>query len=185
VVNGPAIKTSGLDLLADYDIDDVVGGRVHLGLSAAYTIEYKVDAFSVAGVVVEKPFDAVGFLNYQLGPTSLPQIKGSVFAEYTRGPHNLRWTINYTDSYKDQRTSILAANVSNGGLPITTGTTIDSFITHDLDYRVFLPWNTTVTASIDNILDEDPPFARLDLSYDPFTGNALGRTFKLGVKKKF
>ncbi|HEX5376929.1 MAG TPA: TonB-dependent receptor [Phenylobacterium sp.] len=185
VVNGPGIKTSGLDLLADYSFDDVWGGDLHLGLSASYTLEYKVDAFSVGGVVVEKPFDAVGFLNYQLGPTSLPQLKGSVFAEYNKGPHNLRWTINYIDSYKDQRTSILAPNVSNGGRPITSGTTVDKFITHDLDYRVFLPWDTTLTASIDNVLDEDPPFARLDLSYDPFTGNALGRTYKVGVKKKF
>ena len=39
--------------------------------------------------------------------------------------------------------------------------------------------------TIDNVFDEEPPFARLDLLYDPFTGNALGRTFKLNVTKKF
>jgi iron complex outermembrane receptor protein len=35
------------------------------------------------------------------------------------------------------------------------------------------------------VTDEEPPFARLDLNYDPFTHNPLGRTFKLGVVHKF
>ena len=48
-----------------------------------------------------------------------------------------------------------------------------------------LPIGVALTASVDNLLDEDPPFARLDLSYDPFTADALGRTFKLGVSAAF
>jgi iron complex outermembrane receptor protein len=36
-----------------------------------------------------------------------------------------------------------------------------------------------------NILDEDPSEARLELSYDPFIGNPLGRTYKIGIKKTF
>jgi iron complex outermembrane receptor protein len=55
----------------------------------------------------------------------------------------------------------------------------------DVDYRVFLPMNITLNLSIENLLDRDPSFARLDLNYDPFTGNALGRTFKFGLKKAF
>lgn len=39
--------------------------------------------------------------------------------------------------------------------------------------------------AIDNVFDEDPPFARLDLSYDPLTADALGRTIKIGVRKEF
>ncbi|WP_374576517.1 TonB-dependent receptor domain-containing protein [Phenylobacterium sp.] len=183
-VNGPAIKTSGVDVLADYKWPDVLGGDMRFGASATYTIEYKIDAFTVEGLVVESAFDAAGKLNYQLAATSLPQLKGSLFAEYTRGPHNLRWTINYVDSYDDQRASILAANPVNGAVN-TNGAKIDKYITHEIDYRVFLPWDTTLTASIDNVFDEDPPFARLDLNYDPFTASALGRTYKIGLKKSF
>jgi hypothetical protein len=36
-----------------------------------------------------------------------------------------------------------------------------------------------------NIADEDPPFARLDLNYDPYTGLPLGRVFKVGFSHKF
>ena len=30
-----------------------------------------------------------------------------------------------------------------------------------------------------------PPAARLEAGYDPFIGNPYGRSFKLGVRKKF
>jgi len=40
-------------------------------------------------------------------------------------------------------------------------------------------------ASVENLTDEDPPFVRLELAYDPFTANALGRVFKLGLTKRF
>ena len=126
---------------------------------------------------------AAGFLNYQLSATSLPEWKGSVFAEYSRGNHNVRLTLNYIDSYKDQRAAINVPNPVSG--VVNGGQTIKSIVLAEIDYRVQLPWDTTVIASVDNIFDEDPSFARLDLNYDPFTGNALGRTFKISAKKRF
>jgi len=188
-VNGPGVKTSGVDLLADYEVGEFFGGEIKVGGTATYTIEYKVEPFQVEGVQVEKAFDAVGLLNYQLGPTSLPQWKGSVYAEFETGPHNVRWTLNYIDSYRDQR----ADNILSGpfgpnpvtGQRITTGETIDSYITHNLTYRALLPWDTTFVLSVDNVFDQEPPFARLDLNYDPFTGSALGRTIKVAVTKRF
>ncbi len=184
VVNGPSVKTSGIDILANYDFGDVMGGQVRVGGSATYTLEYKIGAFEVEGVAVERAYDAAGFLNYQLSATSLPEWKGSAYVEYSRGRHNLRFTLNYIDSYKDQRTSILAPNAVSGQV-VTKGQTIKSKVLAELDYRVELPWDTTATLSVDNLFDEDPSFARLDLNYDPFTGSALGRTFKVSVKKRF
>lgn len=189
-VNGPGLKTSGVDFLANYDFGEVfMGGSVNVGLSATYTIEYKLQDFEVGGVVVQAGYDAAGLLNYQLSATSLPEWKGSAFVEYSLDRHNLRFTLNYIDSYHDQRADvpgagILAPNPQTGQV-ITRGSNIKSKILAELDYRVELPWDTTVTASIDNLFDSDPSFARLDLNYDPFTGNALGRTFKLAVKKRF
>jgi iron complex outermembrane receptor protein len=182
--NGPAVKTSGIDVLADYDFGDVWGGDFRVGLSASYTIEYKVDPFKIGDVTIEKAFDAVGYLNYQLTATSLPPLKGSVFAEYTHGNHNLRWTVNYIDSYVDQRASIFAPNAVNGAIQ-PNGAKIDDTWLHEIDYRWLAPWDVTVNLSIDNVFDSEPSFARLDLNYDPFTGNALGRTYKIAVKKKF
>jgi iron complex outermembrane recepter protein len=48
-----------------------------------------------------------------------------------------------------------------------------------------LPWNSTFNLTVENLTDRDPSFARLELNYDPFTGDPIGRTFKFGIKKKF
>lgn len=196
-VNGAGVKTSGVDVIADYTFDDFIGGSLTIGGTATYVIEYKTEATDVAGVTVAPAFDAVGLLNYQTTAYPLPQIKGNVYAEYNSGPHNLRLTVRYIDGYTDQRISIFCTAVvapctsipykTTAGVAIgqPNGKQIDSFVTTDLTYRVFLPWDTTFTASVDNMFDKDPPFARLDLNYDPFTASGLGRTWKVSLTKKF
>jgi iron complex outermembrane recepter protein len=190
VVNGPDLKTSGVDFLADYDFGEVLmGGDVRVGLSATYTINYKLDDFQVGGVTVQRGYDATGLLNYQLSATPLPEWKGQAFAEWSTENHNLRLTVTYIDSYRDQRANVPGAGIlvpnAQTGQVNTRGSTIKSTTLVDLDYRVQLPWDTTVTLSVDNIFDEDPSFARLDLNYDPFTGNPLGRVFKIAARKRF
>ncbi len=189
-VNGPKVKTDGIDILADYDIDNLGPGGARLGGSVTYVRKYTVKATTVEGVVVSPAFDGVDKLNYQTQIYPIPQLKAALYAEYHQGPHNVRATLNYIDSYVDQRSTPFAPNVvrdgANNPVPLSNkGQKIDSYTTVDLTYRVFLPWDTTAVVTIDNIFDEDPSFARLDLGYDPFTGNPLGRTYKLSVTKKF
>ena len=45
--------------------------------------------------------------------------------------------------------------------------------------------NTRLFASVVNFTDEDPPQALIDLNYDPYTHNALGITWKVGVQHRF
>ena len=74
-VNGPAVKTSGIDVLANYDFGDVWGGQLRVGGSVTYTLEYKVDPFTVGGVTVEKAFDAAGYGgNRHVGSAALGEI---------------------------------------------------------------------------------------------------------------
>ncbi len=177
-INSSDIKTSGLDFAANYKQRDVFGGDMNFGLDLTYVLEYVVAQSSIEGIVVAPERDYTGTMDY-LGYGSQPQWKASAFAEYARGDHNIRWTVRYVDDMIDTRgTGATFATNQNGRK-------IDAFITNDVAYRVFLPWNTTVTASVINVFDEDPPFARLDLSYDPFTANPLGRYYKLGLTKKF
>ena len=137
-----------------------MGGSVNVGVSATYTINYKFDDFEVGGVVVQPGYDAVGLLNYQLSATSLPEWKGSAFIEYSLDRHNLRFTLNYIDSYHDQRADIpgagiLAPNPQTGQV-ITRGTTIKSKILAELDYRVELPWDTTATLAVTHSAPRSP-----------------------------
>ena len=177
-INSSDIKTSGIDFAASYKLRDVADGDMNFGLDMTYVLEYVVDQTTIEGIVVAPERDYTGTMDY-LGYGSQPQWKATAFAEYTRGDHNLRWTVRYVDNMIDTRgnTTTFATNQN--------GRKIDAFISHDLSYRAFLPWDTTLTASVINVFDEDPPFARLDLSYDPFTANPLGRYYKLGITKKF
>jgi iron complex outermembrane receptor protein len=190
VVNGPANKTSGIDVLANYTVDDFAGGSLGLGGSVTYVQEFTVAETEVEGVVVSPAFDGVNKLNYQTQIVPVPQWKAQLFAEYSRDIHNLRLTLNYIDSYIDQRTSpyppAVLLNIDGTTRPTSNeGRKLDAFMTFDASYRVLLPWDVTAVVTVDNIFDEDPPFARLDLGYDPFTANPLGRTYKLNVTKKF
>lgn len=190
-VNGAAVKTSGVDLIADYRFEDVFGGSLTIGTTATYVIEYTTDDTFVEGFLVSPGFDAVGLLNYQTTAYPLPQMKGNLYVEWNSGPHNARWTMRYIDGYTDQRLAPFAANAYRGSDPagtaftVSAGKNIDSFTTHDFTYRVFLPWDVTAAATVENIFDEDPPFARLDLNYDPFTASGLGRNWKVSLTKKF
>lgn len=189
-VNGAAVKTSGIDILADYTFEDVFGGSLTIGTSATYVIEYTTDDTFVEGVLVSPGFDAVGLLNYQTTAYPLPQKKGNLYFEWNSGAHNARWTIRYIDGYTDQRTAPFTGTYRGSdpaGTPFTVsaGKQVDSFTTHDFTYRVFLPWDVTGALTVENIFDEDPPFARLDLNYDPFTASGLGRNWKVSLTKKF
>ena len=190
-VNGAAVKTSGVDLIADYRFEDVFGGSLTVGTTATYVIEYVTDSTSVEGIVVAPGFDAVGLLNYQTTAYPLPQMKGNLYFEWNSGAHNARWTMRYIDGYTDQRTAPFLTGAYRGsdpaGTPFTVaaGKDVDSFTTHDFTYRVFLPWDVTGSLTVENIFDEDPPFARLDLNYDPFTASGLGRNWKVSLTKKF
>ncbi|HEY8573136.1 TonB-dependent receptor domain-containing protein [Phenylobacterium sp.] len=190
VVNGPAVQTNGVDILVNYDVDDIWGGRAAVGATVTYTNKYSVAATTVEGVVVSPAFEGVNKLNYQTQIVPVPNWKAQAFAEYSTGPHNIRLTLNHIDSYVDQRTSPYLPNVLQDatGAPVpksNKGQKIDAFTTLDATYRFQAPWDTTIILDIDNLFDTDPPFARLDLGYDPFTANPLGRTIKLSATKRF
>lgn len=177
-VNGPDIRTSGIDFSVSLR-GDVLGGRAGVGVDGSYIIEYKADDFLVEGVLVSEGDDFAGKLDY-LGYGSIAALKGSAFLEYGVGPHLLRGTVRYIGGMTDTR----GATTFTAASPL--GQEIDKFITADLSYTLDIePLNASLNITVQNITDEDPSFARLDLNYDPFTGNPLGRVIKVGFRKSF
>jgi len=188
--NGPNIKTSGVDVLADYTFEDLYGRGVDLeiGASGSYVLEYEVGEVSVEGVTVGKSFSAVGFLNFQTVATPLPELKFEAYANASTDNINARLTARYIGEYEDQRTGLFTSpnlNFTTPGIILTQGQTIKSQVNYDGTVVLSLPGETTLSFSVENILDTPPPFARLELNYDPFTGDGVGRTFKIGVTKRF
>lgn len=175
IVNGPDIKTSGIDLRVENVWDDLfAGGAFTLGGEASYILEYEVDDFFIEGVLI-RGGDRVGQFNRSNFSRSLPQWKANVFANFATGPHNLRAVVRHIDDYNDERGDL----TGNGTTQIHSQTTLDLF------YNVELPWELDLGLSVVNVTDEDPPFAQFDLNYDPYTHNPFGRTFKISVTKTF
>jgi len=180
-INGPDQKISGIDLGMSYLFDDVMGGDLLVGTDATYTLEYERDAAIVAGVVIQQANDFVGTRGASgIGAGTLPELRGAAYIDYSTtwlAAQGVRITARYIDGVTDVRAGLATAT--------TNGVNIDDFLTYDLVYRLSLPAKTTLTASVINLTDEDPPFARLDLSYDPFIANPYGRYFKVLLNKQF
>ncbi len=190
-INGTGTKTSGLDFSATYRADQVLGGSMNFGLDGSYLLKFDNGPASINGIQVSAGQELAGSHGGTAGGQSFPELRANLFAEYARDIHNLRLTLRYIDSMQDVRdgrfggTNIFGPNGAVSGFILPQGAKVDAFLTLDATYRVQLPWDTTATATIANLFDEDPPFARRDLSYDPATANPLGRTYKLSVTKRF
>ena len=173
IINGTNITTSGIDVFAQYDFDDVFGGVFSLGAEGTYVLEYKSkDFLEINGAKMADGGDFAGFYNVGLNPfTPIPELKGNVFAKFSRGNHRISVLARYVDKYED------ANNPSPSSLA-----KIDDHVTFDAHYNVALFERALLSLSVINIADEDPPSMAGDLNYDVFTQNAFGRMIKLGFK---
>lgn len=169
-INGPSLETSGIDLFVDYLVE-AGPGMFNFGLDLSHTLEYEIDDYVKGGVLVADSFDGAGFLNAGRSARPLPDLKGRARFEYTMGNHNASLFVNYTNSYDDERTGLVGQGVS-----------VDSHTTFDLHYQVrLMKEKLRLNLSATNLTDEDPPLARVDLNYDAYTHNGIGRMLRFGV----
>jgi len=168
-------QLQGIDLRADYTFDELFGAEVTVGGEATIVLEYDVGEYNIEDLTISG-FDGLGQLNRDNFGRPIPETKANFFANYARGIHNLRADVRYISEYDDLRPAITG-----------NGSTIDSFTSFDLTYNLDLTEQYGFKAFISgqNVTDEDPPFARLDLNYDPYTHPSYGRVIKIGAKAKF
>src|SRR6185503_9883600 len=164
LINGPSVDTSGLDFAGTYFLPDLYWGTdLTLGADATYTIEYKRGALvTLDGITIAPAIDRAGKSELLSAFYSYPKTRANFYLNFTRGPHNLRWTTHY----KQGTTNIIA-----GQPDLKT----KNEITSDLVYTGNLPWDTQVTLAINNIFDRDPPFTRSQYNYDYTNAFFLGR----------
>jgi iron complex outermembrane receptor protein len=184
--NSADVSTSGLDFQASYDTA-WGGSRLQVGLSGSYVLEYQVDDVVVEGVPVQPAFDAAGLLNYQTTAYPLPRLKGFAWVQGTHGNHSLRLQLNHVGGYTDQRgADVFGPNAAAlAGASVTAAKEIGSFDTMDVTWRWQVLDSTAVSLALLNVLDQDPPLARLDQNFDPFTASPLGFTARLGISRAF
>ncbi|MBT9473255.1 MAG: TonB-dependent receptor [Pseudomonadota bacterium] len=181
-INGGKVKTSGLDFQANLDVGDLFGGALTTGFDGTYLLQYDEDPYMIEGVAAPAAGTQKRAGTYRASIfTGYNRLRANVYLNWSGGPHNIRWQVRHTSSVNQTESNSI-------GLALATkGTTkIPEYWQHDLTYRVELPWDTVVTASVQNIFDADPPFAiGTQYNYDPSSANPLGRVYALAVKKRF
>lgn len=170
IINGSDVRTSGVDYNARYDFFDVAGGDLTVGSRGSYVMEFESDPFvDVNGYQLAPGGDFAGLLNDGDPFTPKPEMQATVFAKWSTPEHRVNYDMRYVSSYDDVRPAIPSLG------------SIDSHVTHDLHYINNSFDNLTLSASVINVTDEDPPLVSTDLSYDAFTHSPFGRMFKLGL----
>jgi iron complex outermembrane receptor protein len=169
IINGADVKTSGVDVQLRLNVTDYWT----LNVNGTYTAEYEVTGDALSGT-----FDAAGYLNQTNSNRPIPKYKATMVNSFDFDQHNVSLSTYYVSDYKDERDELFKTD--------NNGQVIDSQVMFDLSYNYrFNEDQTKVNFTVGNITDEEPPFARLDLNYDPFTHSPFGRTFKVSVVHKF
>jgi len=188
-INGPNVKTDGIDFDFSYQWPELWGGELTTTALFTHVNKYSVGALQI-GTVTIPAFEAAGFFNSGQIAYPIPQWKGTLALNYAHGPFNLHYQLRYIDHYVDQRSALFTFNPiyvtpTNPSGIVTAGHKIKAQVMHDVTLLWDAPHDTKVTLAINNIFDKDPSFARTDINYDALTGDPLGRTIKLGLEKKF
>ena len=198
--NGPGQTTSGFDVQTTYGMP-AFRGDLTFSATATKIQEFKYSPTLLDGFEVAPAADRLGFLNFATIANAVSEWRGNLTANYAEGNHNYRLSAQYIKGVKDDRyfnddgsrvgdAALTPAGRQPGTTtpfgPSTYGVFGEDWITVDFHYTLdLLDWDATLTASVENIADEMPPASRQELGYDPRIGNPLGRTFQLGLTKRF
>jgi iron complex outermembrane receptor protein len=186
-VNGPTVKTSGIDLAADYK-GDLGPGQFGVGAQASIVLDYTFSDFVFRGQLVQKGYKALGFTNYFRDPGTISKLRATAYLSYAISGISARYQVRYVDGVKDDRCVNVSPCVSTSFGGTDFGATVKSFTQHDINFAYDLPIESVdaqLQFGIENFTDADPPASRLEVSYDPFIGNPFGRIFRFGIRAGF
>ncbi len=180
-INGGPVKTSGVDFQLNLSAGQVIGGDLTTGFDGTYLLDYNETPYSIEGIpTATGEIHRAGTYRASIF-TGYNRIRANFFMNWASGSHNLRWQTRYVSSVRQIEATPLAIAAYVSG-----PTKIPEYWQHDVTYKVELPWDTTATLSVMNLLDEKPPFAiGVQYNYDFGSGNPLGRVYALGLKKRF
>ncbi|WP_310541995.1 TonB-dependent receptor domain-containing protein [Phenylobacterium sp.] len=181
-INGGQVKTDGVDFQANLQVGELFGGDLSTGFDGTYLLNYDDTGYTIEGL----PTSAAGVIKragtYRASLfTGYNRLRANAYVNWAAGGQNLRWQVRHVSS-----TTQIEPNSINIAAAVKSTTKVAEYWQHDLTYRAELPWDTALTLSVMNLLDEDPPFAiGTQYNYDPGSGNPLGRVYTVGIKKRF
>jgi iron complex outermembrane recepter protein len=214
ILNGPALKNAGVDFSIDYRFP-AFGGQLAFGGNATRILEYKAKAAFYNGerIPLTANGGAFGFSDDYLGWANAgtgfgtgkngSRWRASVYANYSRDNHNLRWTTRLISAVDDERNPQNIAGVDPAtGLASTTGFGESFFgmdgedhYVSDFNWTWDMPWSEDFQfrLSVLNVFDKDPaPFRGATnltggntLPYNSYIYSPYGRQWEIGFSKTF
>jgi hypothetical protein len=170
--NGPGQTTKGFDIQARYGLP-LGPGDLDVNVTATRVTELRTGPTTLDGVTISTGDDRLGTLNFATFAQAAPKWRANLGVNYGLGRQNFRLGVNFVSAVRDERAAVQYGE--NG----------EKWVTTDFTYRLALGDDMAITATVANIFDRDPPPAQEEFGYDPWTGNPLGRTIEIGVKKAF
>lgn len=188
-VNGPGVNTNGLDFGLSIDVPISDDFDLRVGGNATWTLTYDFEDFVQNGVLFQAAYEAVGNANFERDPNTVSEWRANGFVALDYGNLNVNYTVNFIDGVFDDRCGTLEFCTSTpefGGTNFARN--VESYTQHDINFNYKLPFEFAeiqLQGGVENIFDSDPAAARLQIGYNPFIGNALGRIFRVGMRAKF
>jgi iron complex outermembrane recepter protein len=186
--NQSAYTTKGIDFAWDYSIPMESGASVTLRLTASHTLETIVpNGRDVAG----QTGGDQGFLS---DFSSAPKWSGNLTASYTQGPFTGTVQGRYISTgYLDLQNPKTGPDQTGYDVTKTysvSDNNVPSYFLVNLNGSYDMKWfdleKMQVYASINNVLDKDPPFSAGTVGgANAIFFDALGRTYRVGVRVKF
>ncbi|HVY80472.1 MAG TPA: TonB-dependent receptor [Steroidobacteraceae bacterium] len=170
--NGPGQSTSGFDLQTTYDMP-LGRGDLALDLTATRVTKLETGPTQLDGVVVSTGDNRLGTLNFATFAQSAPKWRANFAANYHFNQHNVRIGVSFVSAVRDERAGI------------QYGEDGADWVTTDVTYLYEFDDSLSLTATLANAFDRDPPPAQEEFGYDPWTANPLGRTLEVGIRKRF
>lgn len=156
--NVGGVESSGYDFNIRYTTD-FEGGTLAFNVDTTYYDTY--DITQANGDVIEN----AGYFYRNSGDGNFPEWKTNADVRYTSDDWSASWSVRYIGEVEEP-----FSNADSGFR------TIDSQIINDARFTYFMD-NMTATIGLNNIFDEDPPFADSGFNdnTDPRTYNTTGR----------
>jgi len=185
-VNGPKVKTQGVDAAIDYRMPLGANVEASVGAQGSFVTKYDVDDFIFRGVTLQPAYSALGFTNFFRDPGTVSRLRANAYAGLEVGPANVRAVYRYIRGVTDDRCPALPApcTTTSEGFATNFGREVRDYHQLDLLANIKLELagsSAMLRAGVENVFDRDPSAARLEFSYDPFIGNPLGRLYTLGI----
>ena len=175
------ILANGIDFDINYTLPTDTAGDFNIDLSGADKLRFDETPYPTGA--------STRFLNgYNVNTTfSSLALTGRLTLGWHFDPVTVSLAVNYVNPYFFQ-TSNAPFNVATPGVPagfqhIHASYPLDVHVSYNLPND----WveGTTLSLTVNNILDQKPPFYDSGLGYDPDNASPLGRIAQLAIRKKF